>query len=258
MRAVRSIRVVTCIGLALALSTGIIASVSAQAATPATTPDSGAIMQQMMTMQGACPQGMAATMLQNMQAGMTPEATAAMSSATEMPAATAEATETMGVTCLFGTFSGAAEVPGPGATGAMGVVFVSVDPSSGNICYEEAVTGITLPATMTHIHVNSAGVSGPIVVPFPVAPDATGKAQGCTTVKTPGLAQEIASKPAQYYVNVHTTDFPNGAARAQLSVWNSSMMNSSASSSMMTPEATMSSSAGSTMVTPEASPTTSG
>jgi len=96
-----------------------------------------------------------------------------------------------------------------------------------------------LPATATHIHVNSAGLKGDVVVPFPVAPDAQGMASGCTTVTTAGLAQAIASNPEQYYVNVHTTDFPDGAARAHLSAWNSSMMTDM--SMMTTPGADMNS-----------------
>jgi hypothetical protein len=30
--------------------------------------------------------------------------------------------------------------------------------------------------------------------------------------------------PAGYYVNVHTADFPDGAARAQLALWDDMMM----------------------------------
>lgn len=67
-------------------------------------------------------------------------------------------------------------------------------------------------------------------------------ASGCTTITVAGLAQAIATNPSQYYVNVHTSDFPNGAARAQLSAWDASMMSSMGMS--MTPE--MGTGAGST------------
>ncbi|MEO8394826.1 MAG: CHRD domain-containing protein [Chloroflexota bacterium] len=241
MRSFNLVRSVCCTGLALGLLVGV-AATSAQDVTQEPTEDM--MMTQMMSMQGACPQDAAATMLMNMtgMSGtpmmgatedtnmmMTPAATMDMM-ATPMIGATEDMNmtgteEAMGVKCLFGTFSGAAEVPGPGDTDGMGAVFVSVDATNNEICYEEAVWGITLPAAATHIHVNSAGVSGDVVVPFPVAPDADGMASGCTTTTVEGLAQAIASTPEQYYVNVHTSDFPGGAVRAQLSAWDSSIMN---------------------------------
>jgi len=235
---------------AFALGTAAITSVSAQDATQEPTQDmtmSNTIMSNMTMKDGACPQGVAATWLGQMSSMMgtaepgmtsTMEATEDMSMMTPAATmdmssmATMEATEDMGMTgteemmgvkCLVGQFSGTAEVPGPGDTDGMVFVLVSVDPSSGDICYEEAVSGITLPASATHIHVNAAGLSGDIVVPFPVAPDAEGNASGCTNANVTGLAQAIATNPAGYYVNVHTSDFPSGAVRAQLMSWDDAM-----------------------------------
>ena len=269
MRSFNPIRAVCCTGLALALFAGV-AVTFAQDMTPEPTEDM--MMTQMMSMQGACPEGEAATMLASMS-GMSSMMTeepmmgatedmSMMGTATPMMSMTEDmgmmgTEEAMGdVKCLYGTFSGAAEVPGPGATDGTGVVFVSVDPTNGEICYEEAVSGITLPAAATHIHVNSAGLSGDVVVPFPVAPDADGMASGCTTVTTEGLAGAIASNPAQYYVNVHTSDFPGGAVRAQLSAWDSSMMDTG-TGMMMTPDTTMGGT-GMDMSTPVATEAASG
>jgi hypothetical protein len=247
MRSFNLVRSLCCTGLALGLLAGA-AITSAQDAT--TEPTEDMMMTQMMSMQGACPQGEAATMLTSMMGMSTSESpimteTPMMSTTQETSTTGTTGTEeAMGVKCLFGQFSGSAEVPGPGAPSGSGFVFVSIDPSSGQVCYEEAVSNITLPASATHIHVNSAGLSGDVVVPFPVAPDANGMAQGCATITTAGLAQAIATHPEQYYVNVHTSDFPNGAVRAQLATWDSSMMNNM--SSMMTPGATMESGSGTT------------
>lgn len=258
MRSSKVVRFVCISAAAFALSVVALSSASAQDATQAATDDmsSDMMMSHMMMQAGACPEGRAAVMLDMMMNTATEapamSATEDMSMAmteTPMMSATedmgmASATEEMmGVTCLFGTFSGAAEVPGPGDTDGSGVVFVSVDPSSGDICYEEAVANITLPASATHIHVNAAGVSGDVVVPFPTAPDADGKASGCTNANVEGLAEAIASNPEGYYVNVHTSDFPAGAVRAQLSDWSTSTMNPDMDmmGEMMTPEATASS-----------------
>jgi hypothetical protein len=256
MRFFNLVRSVCCTGLALGLLAGV-AMASAQDVTQEPTEDM--MMTQMMSMEGACPQDAAATMLANMTGMMGTPMMGATEDMSTMPTPMMGATEDMGVTgteeamgvkCLFGEFSGAAEVPGPGDTDGMGVVFVSIDSSSGEICYEEAVSGITLPAAATHIHVNSAGLSGDVVVPFPAAPDAEGKASGCTTVTTEGLAGAIASHPEQYYVNVHTSDFPNGAIRAQLSTWDSSMMGDMGM--MMTPEMGTGMDSSNPMMTPEA------
>ena len=121
-----------------------------------------------------------------------------------------------GMTMLMGTFSGGTEVPGPGDTDGAGTAKLKVDTAKNEVCYDEAVTNITLPAAASHIHKGAAGASGPVVVPFPTPPGADGKASACATADAAVIA-DIAANPANYYVNVHTSDFPNGAIRAQLS-----------------------------------------
>ena len=90
-----------------------------------------------------------------------------------------------------------------------------VPPAPGAVCFRLTVRNIKLPAAGAHIHRGAAGANGPIVVQF-VAPGASGVSAGCTTGVAASLIQEIAANPAGFYVNVHTTDFPGGAIRAQL------------------------------------------
>jgi hypothetical protein len=59
------------------------------------------------------------------------------------------------------------------------------------------------------------GVPGPIVVAL-APPGANGTAAGCVAADREELL-EILHEPEEYYVNVHTTDFPAGAVRGQLS-----------------------------------------
>lgn len=120
-----------------------------------------------------------------------------------------------GAMMLAGTFSGGVEVPGPGDTDGAGTGTVAIDTAKNEACYDLTVTNITLPAAAAHIHKGAAGVSGPVVVPFDPAPGADGKAKACATGDAAVMA-DIAANPANYYLNVHTSDFPNGAVRAQL------------------------------------------
>jgi len=113
------------------------------------------------------------------------------------------------------TLSGANEVP-PADPDGIGTATVTVDNATSQICYTLAVQNIALPATAAHIHRGAAGVKGDVVVPFDVAPDASGNATSCVNVD-PTLLQEIASNPAGFYVNVHSSEFPDGAVRGQVS-----------------------------------------
>jgi len=105
--------------------------------------------------------------------------------------------------------------PGAGDPDGRGVSTVAVMPDAGRVCFEIWVQGIALPATAAHIHAAPAGQNGDIVVPL-TAPDATGRSNGCVRGLDAGLLGAIESAPANYYVNVHTTDYPAGALRGQL------------------------------------------
>jgi hypothetical protein len=109
---------------------------------------------------------------------------------------------------------GAAEVP-PADLDGSGMATITVNPGQEEVCWEIETSGIELPATAAHIHVGVAGENGPVVVPLS-APDASRFSSGCTTVER-DLALDILKNPENYYVNVYTTDFPDGAIRGQLS-----------------------------------------
>ena len=48
------------------------------------------------------------------------------------------------------------------------------------------------------------------------APGADGKVKDCATASA-DVVKDILQNPGNYYVNVHTSDFPAGAIRGQLS-----------------------------------------
>src|SRR5919109_1003333 len=113
------------------------------------------------------------------------------------------------------TLTGAAEVPGPGDPDGSGTATITLNHGQGTVCWEIQVSGITLPAAAAHIHEAPVGVAGPVDVTLS-APDADGFASGCTSVDREEI-KEIIQHPEEYYVNVHTSDFPAGALRGQLS-----------------------------------------
>ena len=99
-----------------------------------------------------------------------------------------------------------------GGSGA-GTITVVVDPPKGTACYIINVTGLD-HVTAAHIHTGGPGENGPPVVPMK-APEG-GSSGGCETI-TAEVAAALLANPGGYYVNVHTSTFPGGAIRGQLS-----------------------------------------
>ena len=74
--------------------------------------------------------------------------------------------------------------------------------------------------TGLHIHQASKGTNGPIVVSSNIASftDADGSGNVTTVVSgtSPATLQAILDNPRDYYVNLHTSVYPNGAMREQM------------------------------------------
>lgn len=113
---------------------------------------------------------------------------------------------------LSASLTGAAEVPGPGDTDGGGSARITVNPGQGEICYKITVRDI-VPATAAHIHKGGRTVAGPVV--RGLGAPTSGSSEGCAPV-TRELALDILKNPANYYVNVHNSQFPAGAVRGQL------------------------------------------
>ena len=117
-------------------------------------------------------------------------------------------------TKLSAKLSGSNEVGGgdPNGSGTAAVKLRGTE-----ICFDVKWSGFE--AIMSHIHKAPAGTNGDVVVPFftSESPLATNGKSGCVTAKA-SLVKAIAANPSNYYVNVHSPEFPKGAARGQLAV----------------------------------------
>jgi hypothetical protein len=108
--------------------------------------------------------------------------------------------------------SGAMEVP-PADPDGNGMARISVNDATNRICTDLEVRNIG-SVTAAHIHRGATGVNGPPVVTLDPPDD--NDSDDCDTADDT-LVDEIRRNPAAFYVNVHTTDYPNGAIRGQVS-----------------------------------------
>jgi hypothetical protein len=107
--------------------------------------------------------------------------------------------------------------PGAGDPDAVGAALVVI--RGRNVCFRVTARRIG-DVIGSHIHRGTAAQIGPIVVPFfddPVGNGNFTRRAGCVRASSRALTKEIARNPGGFYVNVHTTDFPGGAIRGQLS-----------------------------------------
>ncbi len=108
---------------------------------------------------------------------------------------------------------GNTEVPAGDPDGS-GKAKITINAATKQVCYDITVSGIA-DATMSHIHKGAAGVAGPVVVGLDTDGFA-GKTKACVTADDAAVVTDILANPGNYYVNVHTADFPGGAVRGQL------------------------------------------
>ena len=121
---------------------------------------------------------------------------------------------------LFAVLLGGNEVSSTGLAnagdqdgGGSATVKISVISNSrARLCFGITASRITTPI-LAHIHQGDAGTNGPVVVDL--LPPVNGASSGCVTLPMAN-AMAIQNNPLNYYVNVHTADFPGGAIRGQL------------------------------------------
>ena len=102
-----------------------------------------------------------------------------------------------------------------GDANGIGTALITLNAGLGQVCWSLTAESIQLPATASHIHRGPDGVAGPIVLGL-TAPGADGTSSGCANNVDRELIVEMLSNAKEFYVNVHTSEHPPGAIRAQL------------------------------------------
>ena len=102
-----------------------------------------------------------------------------------------------------------------GGTGDMdgsGSVTLTIDPDRQQVCYDFTLARLSTPL-MAHIHRGRALSNGPTVVTLFTGP--ADDLESCVPWAEHRLA-EIVSDAPNFYVNLSTTEYPDGALRGQL------------------------------------------
>ena len=120
--------------------------------------------------------------------------------------------------------SGAEEVssegnPGAGDEDGTGKARIALFPDRDEVCFRLSWRNIAAP-TASHIHEAEKGSNGGVVVTLfaqeSPLPETIRGVQGCASGVDDEVSNRIRNNPAQFYVNVHNSDFPGGAIRGQL------------------------------------------
>lgn len=104
-------------------------------------------------------------------------------------------------------------VAGSGDTDGYATAEVTITDELNGICYD--VNDIRNLGTITgaHIHRGAAGTNGPVVLSFKQANE--GGFKNCVS-RSEWKEDIIENNPQMFYVQIHTSEYPNGAIRGQL------------------------------------------
>lgn len=127
-------------------------------------------------------------------------------------------------TRYISTMTGPNERPTPNTSAATGTATYVL---TGNLLtYTVSVSGLTAPASGSHIHVGASTVAGPIVVPYTVSATQNGVVSSGTIDLTypivsgnssiTGDSLKVLLENGNAYNNVHNSSFPGGEIRGQI------------------------------------------
>ncbi|HEX2053635.1 MAG TPA: CHRD domain-containing protein [Actinomycetota bacterium] len=95
-----------------------------------------------------------------------------------------------------------------------GTATVEINSDENQVCYNIELAGVE-NVTMAHIHTGEEGEAGPVLVNLEYGGDDSG-GEGCVDGIDESTLEEISEEPGNFYVNVHSERYPDGAVRGQL------------------------------------------
>jgi hypothetical protein len=108
--------------------------------------------------------------------------------------------------------AGLVPVP-PNASGA-GSFAAQSNVGQGRICWRITETGLA-DVTAAHIHYRTGAKARQVAVPLTLPTPFVGPATGCVDAPR-GIVRQIVQHPGLFYVNVHTSTYPDGAIAGML------------------------------------------
>ena len=104
----------------------------------------------------------------------------------------------------------------PNLSTGMGSVMGTYDETSGGLTWTLNWSDLMVPATAAHFHIAPPGVAGPVTVTIPsVAGSMSGTVSSSTTITALQAASLLAGN---WYVNIHSSQFPAGEIRGQVAI----------------------------------------
>ncbi|MEU6603401.1 CHRD domain-containing protein [Streptomyces flaveolus] len=120
---------------------------------------------------------------------------------------------------LHALMDGGQEVPSPGKKvgDPDGHAITFLHPQGTTVNYSAAWMNIQAPS-LGHIHQGAFGKNGDVKLPLFATPVPEGifAIAGSVANQDPALVKQLVDKPGDFYSNLHTSEFPDGAVRGQL------------------------------------------
>lgn len=141
---------------------------------------------------------------------------------------TVAANDTASRTGFFELAPTAAEVPGGGDPHGNVRAFLQLDGPRNSVCYLISWAGLKGKVTAAHLHKAVAGKTGPHHIDLLNDAAISGKrgsaaacvdadeAHGHGMAPDPRAVRAVLKNPDRFYLNLHSSAFPDGARRAQL------------------------------------------
>lgn len=98
--------------------------------------------------------------------------------------------------------------------GGTGSADIEINSDRNELCYEISLDDVE-DVTAAHIHAAPEGEAGDVVIDLEYAGDDTG-AEECIDGIDENILEDVSEEPERHYLNVHSEEYPDGAARDQL------------------------------------------